>query len=160
MLADRYEEAAQFYAQLLETQPDNKSYTLNWCIALINSGKAAEAVNTLYKLSLENSDDLNVTRVLAWGLMASTKMEQAAKEYRRLADAGPLTAEDHLNAGYCDWIRGEVREAVRHFRQYLSTCSEAKKNEGILSQFVRDKAVLEANGLSENTFFIMVDLVG
>ena len=159
LLADRYDEATRLYAQLLETQPDNKSYTLNWCIALINCGRAAEAVNTLYKLSLENSDDLNVTRVLAWGLMASTKMEQAAKEYRRLADAGPLKAEDHLNAGYCDWIRGEVREAVRHFRQYLSTCSEAKKNEGILSQFVRDKAVLEANGVSENTFFIMADLV-
>ena len=159
LMADRYEEAAQAYAQLLEAQPDNKSYTLNRCIALINCGQPAEAVQTLYKLSFENSDDLNVTRVLAWGLMASSKMEQAAKEYRRLADAGPLTAEDHLNTGYCDWIMGEVREAVRHFRQYLSTCSEAKRKEGILSQFVRDKAVLEANGVSENTFFIMADLL-
>lgn len=132
---------------------------LNRCIALINCGQPAEAVQTLYKLSFENADDLNVTRVLAWGLMASSKMEQAAKEYRRLADAGPLTAEDHLNTGYCDWIMGEVREAVRHFRQYLSTCSETKRKEGILSQFVRDKAVLEANGVSENTFFIMADLL-
>ena len=158
LMTERYGEAAQLYSQLMEMQPDNMNYTLNWCISVIHDGRASEAIQTLYRINYEHPDDRNVTRVLAWGLMSSAKIQQATKEYKRLSETESAMAEDCLNAGYCMWIAGDVKEAVRLFRLFLSKCPEQTRQEGILTQFQRDKAVLKANGISENSFFIMSDL--
>ena len=160
LMSGHYAEAADLYRQLMDMQPEHTNDALNWCIAVINDGRPSEAIQTLYRLSYQLPDDHNVLRVLAWGLMASARMEQATKEYQRLDGAEWATAEDHLNTGYCYWINGDIKEAVARFRRFLTKCDQQKREEGIRAQFLHDKAVLQANGISKSSMNIMADLIG
>jgi len=71
---------------------------------------------------------------------------------------GKLSGVDNLNVGYCAWFNGDISVAHDYFRKYLYRTKAAEKREKILSDFMKDKRLLEKNGISEAEMKIMADL--
>ncbi len=157
MLAERYEVAERAYARLYQQNPEKHSYALNHSLALIKCGKAEEATQTLYKLSFEHPDDSDITRVLAWALLACHKPVQAQKEYERLQSTGNAKSEDLLNQGYCHWATRQISEALILFERYMQSPHDSAVSLG--KEFQKDKAILLANGISEYEIQMMCDLM-
>lgn len=156
MLSGDFASAEQAYSQLSLLSPDNRNYALHHALSLIRNGKASEATPLLYKLSYEHEEDTDITRVLAWSLFASGKPAQAQKEYSRLLNSEQSKAEDHLNAGYCHWVSGEISAAVDCFRQYKKMTGD---NAQIEEELSKDKDTLIANGITECELHMMQDLL-
>ena len=155
MMARRYPEASECYRELHAGSPEVKSYALNLALSLIKQGKASEASPMLFKLSYEHSNDKGITRVLAWCLLASHKLDQASKEYDRLLSAEAPSAEDYLNSGYCHWMQGDIRRAIELFGKY-----EASNKGRLKEEFEKDRDVLTSGGISGFEMNMMMDIVG
>jgi tetratricopeptide (TPR) repeat protein len=156
-LAGDYEGASSCYAQLLSLQPDKKSHALNYSATLLKLGKAEEAMQHIYKLDYEHPDDANVQRVKAWGLMSQGKLEQARSVYETLCKGSQQAVADYLNAGYCEWLSGNVSKAVEWFSHY---CEQQKDEHfDIQTDFENDAAFLHAHGISDIDMMLMHELL-
>lgn len=156
MMTGNFTAAESAYSQLSLISPDNRTYALYHAITLIRNGKTAEATPLLYKLNYEHPDDADITRVLAWCLLASQKPTQAQKEYEQLIASGKAKAEDQLNMGYCHWVTGNIAQAIDCFRKYMET---ADKEANIAEELEKDKDTLKANGIEECELHMMADLL-
>ena len=163
MMEEMFDEAMGIYSDLCERMPENKGYLLNQCIAMVNCGQGEKATTLLFKLNYDYPDDINVTRVLAWGLLSCGKIPQAEREYQRLLSSENPSAEDCLNAGYCKWITGEVEQALTLFRKYVKMVRESHGNHqediDMTEVFQRDSVMLMTNGLTSSALLIMADMV-
>lgn len=157
-----YAKATELYRRLEELFPDKQQYKMNEAIALINDNREEEAVKKLYELYYNNQDNIDVRRVLAWGLLCTKQTEKASKLYADLLASGNDVAVDHLNAGYCSWFMGEGEVAAKHFAVFVSLkAEEAEKakthlHENILSdKFKEDASLLDRYDISEIDRLIM-----
>lgn len=148
-----YAKAAELYQQLSALYPDKEQYTLNEAIALINNNEAREGVRILYELYYKRQDDLDVKRVLAWGLLCMKEPEKAEKLYDSILKADHVAA-DHLNAGYCAWVLGKGEEAAQLFKDYVALSSidkETRKqlpNPTLALKFREDASLLDRYGIA------------
>ena len=155
MMTGRYQQAATAYEHLLQLAPGRKGYALNLCICRLKLQQTDEAVEELFRLHYEHPDDKNVQRVLAWGLLCQDKLEQARQEYESLLGDQPVK-EDYLNAGYCQWLTGNIAKTVELFRCY----ADMDEGEGSLqAELDNDKALLQAHGISAVEVALVLDLV-
>lgn len=157
----KFEDSAACYQTLHDSDPQNKTVALNLCVALSKAKKYSDAINLLYRLDIENPDSSAVKRVLAWTLSGLGKYDQAEKEYSRLTSADDAENGDWLNAGYCQWMKGNTAEAVKLFARFM----ENRRNTGlnrkycISEEFANDKDFLNEHGISDTDIHLMADLV-
>lgn len=154
-----YNSAAEYYGRLYDADTENKTATLNYCVALSKALRYDEAVNLLYKLSIEIPESMQVTRVLAWTLMGLNKLEQAEKEYERLTKSKDAETGDWLNGGYCQWIKGNTAQAIMMFRTFVSAYNNEKNHDSISDEFEKDSDFLMAHGITETDMRIMADIM-
>ena len=129
-----YAKATELYSRLAEIFPDKQQFKMNEAIALINDKKEDEAVKILYELYYNDQDNVDIRRVLAWGLLCTKQTEKALKLYEDILTSGNDVAVDHLNAGYCSWFKGQGEVAAKHFKDFVSIkLEEAKKAKTPLS---------------------------
>ncbi len=159
LLSEHYDDAAQSYRTLMEAKPDNKNYALNYSIALIKCGKGTEALPVLYKMNYENTDDIDVERILAWCLLTCGKPTQAQNEYKRLLNQEKPKTEDYLNAGYCFWINGNLQKAIESFQLFFKGHPSDHAQDSFKAELNKDKDILINNGISECDIQMMGDLV-
>lgn len=127
-----YAKATELYRRLSELFPDKQQYKMNEAIALINDNKEDEAVKILYELYYNDQGNVDVRRVLAWGLLCTKQTEKALKLYEGILASGSDVAVDHLNAGYCLWFMGQGEGAAKRFTEFVSIkAEEAKKQRRI-----------------------------
>ena len=110
-----YAQASKLYRQLSVLFPGKELYPMNEAIALINDDRADEAVKILYELYYQDQNNADVKRVLAWALLCTKQLDKAAKFYRELLCLDKPEAADYLNAGYCAWFNGKIKEAAQLF---------------------------------------------
>ena len=149
--------AAQCYQRLTTLQPEKKSYVLNYSAVLLKLGEVDKAMPLIYKLDYDNPDDVNVQRVKAWGLMAQGKLEQARELYARLRQGDQPQAADSLNAGYCEWIAGDIKVASDLFRDYLAQLNNDQYHISI--DFEHDADFLIEKGITRIDMALMQDLI-
>jgi len=154
-----YDAAAGCYGRLYNADMENKTATLNYCVALSKAERYDEAVNLLYKLSIEEPESMHVTRVLAWTLMGLGKLEQAEKEYQRLTKGEDTETGDWLNGGYCQWLKGNIAQAVGMFRTFVSAYNDRKERGRISEEFEKDRVFLEKHGITDIDMRLMADLI-
>ena len=157
-----YAKATELYRRLSELFPDKQQYKMNEAIALINDNKEDEAVKILYELYYNDQGNVDVRRVLAWGLLCTKQTEKALKLYEGILASGSDVAIDHLNAGYCLWFMGQGEGAAKRFTEFVSIkAEEAKKAKthlhvNILSdKFKEDASLLDRYDISAIDRLIM-----
>ena len=148
-----YQKALDVYEQLLALHPKHHHYLLNKAICLGNLNKYDEALKILYKMNYEHPEEQVVSRVLAWVLVGSGKLEQASKIYVRLMeDPQP---DDLLNNGYCKWLSGDIAGAAELFRRYAE--SSGVEGFNAETEFHREQNLLHRHGISDVEILLMAD---
>ena len=150
-----YETAEQTYAQLLRLDAENKSFALNRSIALLKLGKSSEVREELFRLDYQYPDDMNVKRVFAWAMLMEKSLDKAEQLYNTLLEASPTT-EDYLNAGYCQWAKGNVQQAAELFRNWITKGN--KDRDQLLDEFKNDAELLEKYNIQETDWLLMLTL--
>ena len=153
----RYVQACAAYEELYQKYPEKSSYALNYGITLSKNARYDDAVKVLYQLDFEHPSQ-HVTRGLAWALMGQKKLEQAEREYDKLLADEPAPI-DYLNAGYCQWLKGNVRKAVESFRTFLKQQQEAGLQVDLFEEMQKDEALLRTYSKSDLDMGIMCDVV-
>lgn len=153
----QYDDALENYEALLEDQPGNHTCLLHKAVCLARLDRREEALQLLFRLSYEQQDDNEVTRVLAYTLTADGKYEQAMKLYGPLVEAHP-TADDWLNYGYCLWFARHTAHAIAAFRNYLKADKQGQAN---LADVLRrtDHHFILAHGITETEIMLMLGAV-
>ena len=154
-----YEKSVYHYRTLYSSDNRSKTLAINYCVALSKAKMYGEATNILYKLDIEHPDSAAVKRVLAWTLMGENKYEQAEKEYNRLQNCDDIETGDWLNAGYCQWLKGDITEAVRLFKKFLDSKGPKDRHRDITDEFANDKDFLTEHGISHVDIMLMADMV-
>ncbi|MCD8297036.1 MAG: tetratricopeptide repeat protein [Prevotella sp.] len=159
---DEYDDAAECYEELYENDPTNNSIALNYCVAMAKAEMYDDAINLIYKLSLDMPDSVNVMRVLAWTLMGLNRLEQAEKEYKRILGTDEVETGDWLNAGYSAWFLGNINDAVERFKHFMALNNEngvKKENDSITDDILDDYDFITEHGISATDVQLMIDLV-
>lgn len=151
MASGNYSLASQCFGKLETLDPDNIRTRLNACLAAQKAGKFKSTLNSLYELYYNFPDNLTVQRVLAWSLLNGDNPAKAIPIYNKLLAAKPET-EDYVNAGYAHWITGHVKDAHDLFCHYPDRSR-------ILDEFIKDREVLQRNGITQTDTFLMADAI-
>lgn len=159
MAEEEYEQAEMAYKKLIELFPANKNFIINRCITLLKLNRTTEAMETLYRIDYENPDDMNIKRVLAWGLLQQNKPETAKKEYDKIISDKSHKKEDCLNAGYCMWFIGDIAEAIALFKSYVAKNEEEENNVSLKSVFLEDYDMIHKYRISDTEIQLIIDLV-
>ncbi len=157
-----YEDAAECYEELYEEDQENNSIALNYCVAMAKAEMYDDAINLIYKLSLDMPESVNVMRVLAWTLMGLNRIEQAEKEYKRLLNSDEVETGDWLNAGYSAWFMGNINDAVERFTRFMELSREngiKKENDSIADDILDDYEFIADHEISATDVQLMIDLV-
>lgn len=149
-----YAQAADHYEQLLVVRPDNFKYKLNYAHALTESGQYEDAMETIFRLSYEYPDDMRVTRLLAWAHLIQRHAKKAEPCYDKLLASAEANYSDKLNAAYCYWFTGRMKQAVGLFREYVE-----KKDTPLDVAFVSDEELLGVYEVSEFDKQLLKELV-
>ena len=80
------------------------------------------------------------------------------REYDKLLADEPAPI-DYLNAGYCQWLKGNTRKAVEAFRTFLKQQQEAGQQVDLFDEMRKDQALLSAYSISDLDMGIMCDVV-
>ena len=151
--AGRHGEAEACYDRLQLLHPKT-GYVLNKAVCLVQMEEYEEALRWLYQLNYEHEDDDNVTRVLAWALTCSGKLEQAAKYYSQLTAADTATAEDYQNQGCCLWLMERISDAADSLHKYAELSGVSADSPNFL-----DTDWLRRRGISDTDIKMMTALV-
>ncbi len=151
MEMEDYKQALNAYNALLLIQPDNVPAELNRAIALLRLDRTKEALDNLYRLDFNRPDD-NVKRILAWTLLCDGNATKASQLYAHLLSGTP-SAEDYLNAGYAEWLLGNIPTAVSHFRQWNSL-----RDTSLSDEFDKDSYMLDKYDISSADRLLMQSL--
>ena len=150
-----YETAEHTYEQLLQLDAENKDYALNRCIALLKLGKSSEVREELFRLDYQNPDDMNVKRVFAWAMLMEKSLDKATQLYETLLNTLPTT-EDYLNAGYCQWAKGDAQRAAELFSNWITKGN--KNRDQLLDEFKSDAEILNLYNIQETDWLLMLTL--
>ena len=151
-----YEAALNAYEQLLKMKPEHTGYMLNASICMTNMERNEDALKLLYKLDYQQPDNSKIKRVLAWVLTMSIRYDQAGKIYQQLLAAEEPEPVDMLNFGYCLWFKGDIVEAIVHFKQFL--LSQNDDDFSLEDEFMNtEHQLIAARNISDTEINLMLD---
>ena len=154
-----YKKALNAYDQLLDINPDKKSYQLNKAICLTNLYRYDEAEQILFRLNYEDADNLEVARVLAWALTGNGKYEQAGRLYDQLMAQEEPEDSDYINYGFYLWFTGRIDDAANCFRTYVMDSKFIGESWKELTNIIyRESGLLEKKGITKREMNMMIDL--
>ncbi|MBQ7451200.1 MAG: hypothetical protein IJV60_01425 [Prevotella sp.] len=142
-----YDKAASYYDALHTLQPDSLSYILNYCMAMVMAGKAADVVNEMYRMDFEHPDNIDIMNCLTWTLLYAEKAEQAQKTADRMMkiEGAGKTLSVCLNAAYAHLANNDVVKAIDILKAFADN-SDDNVRKDIVTLFAdsmeEDKALL------------------
>lgn len=154
-----YDQAAEYYGMLYQRHPNNKNYSLNYCLALCKTGDYTTAVNLLYKLDYQHPDQPDIMRIQAWALMGARRLEQAQRIYARLLSHKSTNPSDHLNAAYCYWFQGDITHTVSLLTAYVQHLREQGRHTNLTDDFADDTDILSLYHITTTDQHLIADLV-
>lgn len=122
-----YEDASKFYAKLCEMNPESLAYAQNKILANVCAGKASEMLNEIYRLDIENDNNLSIKRLLGWTLMCNGRIEQAESICCDIVkgDYGEPSVNDYLTLVELYWVSDRPNKAIGHLKRLLDDISLA-----------------------------------
>lgn len=160
-----YAEAQGVYKDLYQINPKKKIIALEYSIVLTKLGLYKEALVILYELSFLYQDSNNIDRIIAWVKMAQKRLDDAEQIYTKLFKKEGVVASDFLNAGYCKWFSGNIKEASNMFSRYchiknrdLSSASFETVSSLLEKEFRNDKDMLDLYGISNVDIMLMITI--
>lgn len=122
-----YEDASKYYKELCEMNPESLAYAQNKILANVCAGRASEMLNEIYRLDIENDNNLSIKRLLGWTLMCNGRIEQAENICRNIVEGsyGEPSVNDYLTLVELYWVSDRSNMAIDQLKQLLNNSSLA-----------------------------------
>lgn len=128
-----YEEAAKYYEELTEMEPENQRYLLNLSQSLMHAERYEEAQQHLYKALYLNEDSEQIRLLLSWCLIVNGQKDKAAKYILNIQSENPQNAEAQVLFALILLIEGNVHEAYHLLKTHLSEQNKAEVEDKLLT---------------------------
>lgn len=151
---EQYAEALEYLRELEKLNPESPDLALLMADCCIRMNNYEAAFNYLFKADYLQPNQPKTIRALAWCSLSTGKYEQAEKYYSKITHSEQqVQKSDFLNAGHTAWLMGNVEEATRRYRQFVSGAAPDY-------DFLRpDRDLLLRSGLTEAELTLMADAV-
>ena len=149
-------QALTYYRKVEAVQPENLNIALQIGQCLTRLENYAEALAYFYKVEYLEKNPNNARRAIAWCSFLTGKYEESLKYYKQLTSDPSVKAEDWMNAGHVFRVCGNMQEAIKHYQkahEFFPNHSE------FIRMFLKDQAVLQAQGISSEDIHIQLDLL-
>lgn len=120
------EQAAAYYQELLEQNPDNPKYLTNTALALTLCDRFEQAEPLLHKALYIDPQDTRTAILLAWCLMVNQQSSKAQKHLTDVLTAEPNNTDVHLLSALALLIDGKPREAYDRLHGTLAESQTAQ----------------------------------
>ena len=149
--------AVAYFERALALRPDNVGLSLSMGHCLLAAGRTTEALQYYYKADLLPDAGHRAWRPIAWASLVSGDLDRSEDYYRRIDADDKLTAQDWLNWGHVALCRGDVATAVARYTHAVPDTEQERPQFGTM--LLRDRAVLESNGVKASDLPLVVDAV-
>lgn len=116
----RMEDAAKYYQELLEINPESLKYMMNAAQSLMQCNEHEAALPLLYKASFLDEESPLVKLLLAWCLIVCGKKEDAMKHIFELQRVETASEDANILMGIVLLLDGKVKEAYQQLRPIVS----------------------------------------
>lgn len=116
----KMEDAAKYYQELLEINPESLKYLMNSAQSLMQCDQYEEALPLLYKASFLDEESPSVKLQLAWCLMVNGKKDEALKLFYGLKTEGAKLLEESILVGLITLIEGKTMEAYQFMSAFIN----------------------------------------
>lgn len=127
-LAGNYAKAADYYAMLLERNPDDMGVEFHLGNVQLRAGNIKEGMEHLSKVHYLAPDQRNYTRSYIRGLAMRGSLDDAAAAVTKLIDGGAARADnaDLRLAGHIAFMAGNLKKAADYYGKASSGFSEVE----------------------------------
>lgn len=150
----QYEKAVEYYKKVESVEPENLNLLIQIGHCYAELKQYNEALSYFFKVDYLKPDQIKIWRAIAWCSFLSGKEEQAVKFYEKILGSSRPEVQDYLNAGHVQWIKGNLKETARLYRQGLSLSASRAE---FISLLWKDASELENQGISKMDMKWMAD---
>lgn len=150
------EKALSYYRKVEELEPANLSATLHIGHCLVELKQYEEALPYFFKVEYYQKNAINAQRAIGWCSFVLGKYEEATKQYEKVLLTEKATTQDWLNAGHAYYSSKKGDEAIACYKKAQAT---SKDREQFIATFLADQPILESHGFSQETIYLLLDLV-
>ena len=147
-------EALEYYKKAAALNPDNLSIQLHIGHCNLELKNYSEALKCYFKVEYLTKNKEKAWRPIAWCSFLTGKYKEAMDYYSKILESSP-NAIDYLNAGHVKLVMGNNKEALKLYRQALST--QGDSFEKFLETFTADIPDLLQAGVKQENIPILLD---
>lgn len=151
----QFEKALYYYQEVEKVQPKNMTilFYIGMCYTALKQYN--EALQYFFKMDFIKEGDKRASRAIAWTSFLIGNLEQAKKYYDTITAKSNLPI-DFLNAGHIAWALKDIKSAVDNYRRAIELNNDKSE---IVQLIIKDKPQLIKQGVSEDDFPLMIDLI-
>ena len=151
-----FEKAIHYFQQVEKLEPDNLNLALQigQCLATLRSYD--QALSYFFKVEYLGKTPENARRAIGWCYFMTGQYDKAACFYEKIINQSTPKAEDWLNYGHVYFLKNEIPKAVECYNKTASKCAS---HDEFVKLFLSDKNTLLEQGISEESIYIMLDLI-
>ena len=150
------EEALQSYEQLLETEPDKKSFLLAKGQLLLDLGKTEQALEVFFKVEMLYPDNIATWRGLGWCALLLGRPVLAEQYLEKIIASNEANASDMMNYAHLLLLTSRKQQALQF---YIKSRNKVDKLSEFFNLFKQDKQFLLNSGINPDELTLIEDSI-
>ncbi len=155
-LVKNYPKALECFRQALSLEPENLNLMAQMGQCLTYLQAYDEALILFYKIEYLEKDSENILRAIGWCCFMLKEYDRASQYYQKVISQPHPLPEDWLNYGHVLLAQQDTKQALVYYRK-AAACYPT--HDQFAEVFINDKNVLLEQGVSEETVYILLDLI-
>lgn len=151
-----YDKAIEYYTKVEHLEPENLEVQVLLGQLNIDKEQYEEALKFYFKVEYLKPDLVKVQRPLAWCSFLLGKSEQAIRYLKKVIETEGQRS-DFLNLGHCYWVKGEIQEAIKNYKEAIKRSGSEK--EWFSNAISADSAYLKKFGIEALDISLMADYI-
>lgn len=153
----KYQDAAEYYGKALEAEPDNYSLLMSAGHCLLESGDPEGALSKFYHADYVRPDRPSTWRAIGWTALTTGDLAKSEDFLGRIITTGDATANDLINAGHMQYLKGNLKEAANFYKK--ASMSSDGGFDMVRSTLYADMHVLEKAGADKDVLNLILEKV-
>lgn len=150
-----YSESAEYYASLLESDPDNVKLLFSLGDVLLSDNRLDDALRNFYHAEYLSPDSARIKRAVAWAEMLKGNIEKSRKYFSSLTE-NSKEPSDFINLGHLALLSNEVGYAENMYLKAIELHDD-KSAASFRESFMADYKLLSGFGVDDATISILLD---
>ncbi len=152
----QFDKAIEYYSYIEKNEPDNLEIQVYLGQLYIDKEDFENALKYYYKVEYLKPNFTKAQRPIAWCSFLLHKPDQAVNYFNKVIEING-TRSDYLNLAHCYWVKGELSNAIDHYRRAIKHAGGDKK--WFRDSMQKDSEHLAAYGIESIDIALMTDYI-